>query len=67
MAVVRDSRERWRYRKQIKLPDGKTRIRISGTPALNTKLEARHKGLGDVISPISVLGCSTQIEMSPFF
>ena len=40
MAVLRDSRDRWRYRKQIKLPDGKKSIRISGTPVLNTKLEA---------------------------
>jgi integrase len=39
MAVGRDSRGRWRYRKQITLPDGRT-IRISGTPVLNTKLEA---------------------------
>ena len=39
MAVARDSRGRWRYRKQLKLPDGR-KIRVSGTPVLNTKLEA---------------------------
>jgi integrase len=39
MAVVRDSTGRWRYRKQIRLTNGRT-IRISGTPVLNTKLEA---------------------------
>jgi integrase len=39
MAVVRDSTGRWRYRKQIRLTKERT-IRISGTPVLNTKLEA---------------------------
>jgi integrase len=38
MAARRDSCQ-WRYRKVIQLEDGR-RIRISGTPAINTKLEA---------------------------
>jgi len=36
MPVRRDSRGQWRYRKVVRLPDGR-RIRISGTPATNTK------------------------------
>ena len=39
MAVQRDSRGRWRYRKTINLPGGR-RERISGTPVLNTKMAA---------------------------
>ena len=39
MAVRRDGNGRWRYRKMVRLPDGR-KVRISGTPALNTKLEA---------------------------
>lgn len=40
MAVYRDSRTRiWRYRKTLRMPDGTTR-RISGTPMVNTKVEA---------------------------
>src|SRR5690349_13656382 len=31
----------WRYRKRVMKPDGK-RIRITGTPALNTKGAAEH-------------------------
>jgi integrase len=41
MAVRRDEEGRWRYRKVIKLPDGR-KVRISGTPTLNTKIEAEH-------------------------
>ena len=39
MPARRERDERWRYRKIIKLPDG-SRIRISGTPTLNTKVAA---------------------------
>lgn len=39
MAVRRNKNGQWRYRKVVKLPDG-TRTRISGTPAINTRLEA---------------------------
>ena len=40
MAVRRDEEtEQWRYRKVVKLPDGR-KVRISGTPTLNTKVEA---------------------------
>jgi len=39
MAVLRDSRNKWRYRKTLTLPGGK-RERISGTPILNTKMAA---------------------------
>lgn len=39
MAVKRDKNGRWRYRIKIKLPNGQ-KLRISGTPSLNTKLEA---------------------------
>jgi hypothetical protein len=39
-AVVRDSRDgTWRYRKVVKLPDGR-KVRINGTPAINTKQAA---------------------------
>jgi len=40
MAVRRDEEEgRWRYRKVVQLPDGR-KVRISGTPTLNTKAAA---------------------------
>lgn len=39
MAVRRDRTGQWRYRKVVVLPDGR-RQRISGTPAVNTKLAA---------------------------
>jgi integrase len=39
MPVGRDARGKWRYRKVIKLPDGQ-KVRIGGTPQINTKLEA---------------------------
>jgi integrase len=40
MAVRRDSRDgTWRYRKVVKLPDGR-KVRINGTPAINTKQAA---------------------------
>ena len=39
MAVLRDSRGRWRYRKTLNLPGGR-KERISGTPILNTKMAA---------------------------
>jgi hypothetical protein len=39
MAVRRDEEGRWRYRKVVKLPDGR-KVRVSGTPTLNTKVEA---------------------------
>jgi integrase len=38
MAVRRDERQ-WRYRKVVKLPDGR-KVRVSGTPALNTRQAA---------------------------
>lgn len=42
MAVYRDS-DQWRYRKRVKLPDGRVE-RISGTPAINTKQAAEGAG-----------------------
>lgn len=42
MAVRRDGSGRWRFRKMVRLPDG-TRVRISGTPTLNTKLAAERE------------------------
>ena len=40
MSVLRDHRDgRWRYRKTITLPGGKI-VRISGTPAVSTKIAA---------------------------
>ena len=40
MPVRRNAKtEKWFYRKRVKLPDG-SRVDITGTPALNTKLEA---------------------------
>ena len=39
MAVLRDGRGRWRYRKTINLPGGR-KERISGTPIFNTKIAA---------------------------
>lgn len=39
MAVLRDARGRWRYRKTVNLP-GRRKERISGTPILNTKMAA---------------------------
>ena len=39
---VRRVDEVWRYQKVVKLPDG-ARVRISGTPSLNTKAEAERE------------------------
>ncbi len=39
MPVRRDPDGKWRYRKTVKLPSGK-KMRISGTPAVNTKVAA---------------------------
>lgn len=39
MPVRKSARGKWFYRKTIRLPDG-TRVEITGTPTLNTKLEA---------------------------
>lgn len=39
--VRRDKTGRWRYRKVVRLPNGR-KVRISGTPAVNTKLEAEN-------------------------
>jgi integrase len=40
MSVGRDARDgTWRYRKVVRLPDGR-KVRINGTPAINTKQEA---------------------------
>ena len=39
MAVLRDGRGRWRYRKTLNLPGGR-KERISGTPIMNTKMAA---------------------------
>jgi integrase len=39
MAVRRDKNGTWRYRKVVRMPDG-TKVRISGTPTIHTKLEA---------------------------
>src|SRR5688572_1984574 len=39
MPVRKDGRGTWRYRVQVRLPDG-GRTRISGTPAINTKMHA---------------------------
>ncbi|MEP6654537.1 MAG: site-specific integrase [Myxococcales bacterium] len=40
MSVLRDVRDgRWRYRKPIHLPNGRS-VRISGTPAISTKIAA---------------------------
>jgi integrase len=39
MGAYRDTRGRWRYRKWITLGDG-TRIRVKGTPSLDTKVAA---------------------------
>lgn len=55
MAVRRDKRGKWRYRKQIRLPDGR-KERIFGTPALNTKLateEAERAHIQRALSPSS--------------
>src|SRR4029079_933688 len=41
MAVLRDTRGRWRYRKTVTLP-GRRRERISGTPLINTKVAAEN-------------------------
>ena len=39
MPARRDANGRWRYRKVVKLADG-SKVRVSGTPEINTKLEA---------------------------
>src|SRR5438552_1530365 len=42
MAVRRDRTGRWRYRRLVRLPDG-SKMRISGCPTLNTKVEAERE------------------------
>jgi hypothetical protein len=42
MPVRRDDNGRWRYQKVVRLPDGR-KVRVSGTPTLNTKLEAERE------------------------
>jgi len=37
--AVRPDNGQWRYRKVVKLPDGR-KVRISGTPAFNTRVAA---------------------------
>jgi hypothetical protein len=54
MPARRERDERWRYRKIIKLPGG-SRIRISGTPTLNTKVSAEaaeREHINRVLSPL---------------
>jgi integrase len=42
MTVRRDRNGRWRYRKLVRLPNG-SKVRISGTPTINTKLECERE------------------------
>jgi integrase len=42
MPVRRDREGRWRYQKVVRLPDGR-KVRVCGTPTLNTKLEAERE------------------------
>lgn len=42
MSVRRDRNGKWRYRKVVKLRDG-SRVRVSGTPTLNTRLAAEQE------------------------
>ena len=55
MAVRRDARNgRWRYRKWVRLPDGR-RLKISGTPTINTKRaaeDAERAHIERLISPV---------------
>ena len=54
MPARRERDERWRYRKIIKLPDG-SKVRISGTPTLNTKVAAEaaeREHINRVLSPL---------------
>lgn len=49
MAVSRDKRNgNWRYRKVVELPDGR-KVRIFGTPAINTKQAAEAAERADIL------------------
>jgi integrase len=53
--TYRDTESRWRYRKVVRRPDGST-IRISGTPALNTKAaaeDAERAHIGRTLAPVA--------------
>ena len=60
MAVRRDNGQ-WRYRKVVKLPNGR-KVRISGTPALNTKLEAEE---AERVHVLRILHPSTERKEVP--
>ncbi len=53
MPARRERDDRWRYRKNVRLPSGRT-VRISGTPTLNTKRAAEvaeREHINRVLSP----------------
>lgn len=58
MSAYKDKRDgRWRFRKWIKLPDGK-RIRITGTPPTDTKVAGKAEAAITVAAGISARATS---------
>jgi integrase len=52
VAAYRDGKQ-WRWRRQIRLPGSKKKVRLSGTPAINTKaaaLEAEHAAVEETLA-----------------
>ncbi len=67
MGAIKSKTGRWRYRKWVQLPSGK-RVRIFGTPALNTKAaaeRAEHAHIDRVLKP-PVLGANGKPQ-APLF
>lgn len=60
MAAKRDKTGRWRFRKRVRLPSGE-RVRISGTPATNTKAAAE----AEEAREIARLLCPGAFEQAP--
>jgi integrase len=66
MSVRRDKDGTWRYRIVVKLPNGK-RTRISGTPTINTKLEAEREERAHVHRVLNPPPAVQQVKEAPLF
>ena len=66
MSVRRDKDGTWRYRIVVKLPNGK-RTRISGTPTINTKLEAEREERAHVHRVLNPPAAVQQAKEAPLF
>lgn len=60
MTVRRDKTGRWRYRKVVRLEDG-SRVRISGTPTINTKLECEREERAHIERTLNPTALRTEV------